>query len=224
MNIKELPRMIDLSCVKTEITQAELDKMLSMARKYGFICCFAMPCYTKWLVEQLKDREDILVGGAVGFPSGADLTEAKVLTAKQQIAFGCDELDMVINVSALKNQHYDMVADDMKQVHEVAQGRPLKVILEVAYLTDYEIQKGAEMAVAAGASFVKTGTGWAPRPTTADHIKLIKNAIGTSARIKAAGGVRTLKDIEEMVEAGCSRFGIGVNSAANILREAGFEI
>lgn len=221
MDIKNLPGMIDLSCVKTESTFDELNTMVAMARKYRTICCFAMPCYTQWLIDQLKDEKDIIVGGAVGFPSGADLTEIKVTTARRFVELGCGELDMVINVSALKSGHYDLVENDIRQVFDCSNGLPLKVILEVAYLTDYEIQKGSELAVKNGTSYVKTGTGWACKPTTIDHIRLIHSTIGDSAKIKAAGGVRTLDDIKHMIDAGCSRFGIGIRSAQHIFDEAG---
>jgi len=221
MDIRDLPRMIDLSCVKTESTFDELNAMVTMAKKYQTICCFAMPCYTQWLANQLNEEKDILVGGTIGFPSGADMTEIKAMTANHLVEIGCGELDMVINVSALKSGHYDMVENDIKQVYDSVQGLPLKVILEVAYLTDYEIQKGSEFAVKNGAAFVKTGTGLAPKPTTVEHIRLIHKTIGGSARIKAAGGVRTLDDIRRMVEAGCTRFGIGLRSAQEIFDEAG---
>ncbi len=221
MNIQDLPRLIDLSCVQTAITMDDLNSMVELAKKYRFICCFAMPCYTEWLKKQLENESDIMVGGTVGFPSGADLTSAKALTAKELIGLGCDEIDMVINVSALKSRDYQKVTDDIKAVYEQVGNTPLKVILEVTTLTDYEICKGSELAVANGASFVKTGTGWCQKPTTVEHIRMIRNTIGNSAKIKAAGGVRTLAQIEEMVDAGCSRFGIGLASTQKILKEAG---
>ena len=220
MEIQNLPRMIDLSCVKTDITMDDLTHMVELAKKYRFICCFAMPCYTEWLVEQLKNDRDIMVGGTVGFPSGADLTSIKVQTAKKLVGMGCHEVDMVINVSALKSKDYSLVRDDIRAVREVAGDKPLKVILEVTTLTDYEICKGSELAVENGAAFVKTGTGWCQKPTTVEHIRLIRNTIGTAAKIKAAGGVRTFAQIDEMVDAGCSRFGIGIASTENILKEA----
>ncbi len=221
MNIQELPRLIDLSCVKTDITMTDLNRMVELAKKYRFICCFAMPCYTEWLLGQLRGEDDIMIGGTVGFPSGADLTSTKAFTAQKLFEMGCDEIDMVINVSALKNGEYQKVADDIKAVYDNIGNKPLKVILEVTTLTDYEIRKGSEIAVANGAAFVKTGTGWCQKPTTVEHIRMIRDTIGTDARIKAAGGVRTLAQIEEMVDAGCSRFGIGIASTENILKEAG---
>ena len=202
----------------------ELIETVELAKKFRFCCCFAMPCYTQWMVDQLKDEPDIVVGGAVGFPSGADTTAIKEATAREFVKMGVDELDMVINVQALKNRDYDLVKDDIRRIRDIAGDRIMKVILEVACLTNDEIQKGAELAVAAGTDFVKTGTGWMASPTTVEHIRLIHDAIGESARIKAAGGVRTLAKMEEMIAAGCSRFGIGVRSTKSILREVGADV
>lgn len=220
MNLKALPRLIDLSCVRANVTKTELEQMVELAVKHNFVCCFAMPFYTEWLCGQLSGYKAINVGGSVGFPSGADLTETKVDTAKRMLEYGCDELDMVINVSALKSGEYKAVEQDIREVKEAAGEHTLKVILELTYLTEYEIQKGCELAIKAGASYVKTGTGWA-EPTTAAHIKLIKSVVGNQVKIKAAGGIRNLAAIKEMYDAGCTRFGIGVTSAQNILAEAG---
>lgn len=214
-----LPRMIDISCVRTDVTMEELQNMVALAKKYRFICCFAMPCFTPWLANELKDEDDILLGGTIGFPSGADLTSTKVQAAKTLIDLGCDELDMVINVGALKSGLYAMVQDEIEQIVKIAQGRPVKSILEVAYLTDYEIQKASEIAVKAGVTFVKTGTGWAKKPTTVQHIKLIKSTIGDAAKIKAAGGVKNIDMIEQMIAEGCSRFGIGIKSVLSIMQQ-----
>jgi len=127
---------------------------------------------------------------------------------------------MVINIGALKSGYDDVVRNDIRAVKEAIGDIPLKTILEVSLLTDDEIRRSSLLAVESGAAFVKTGTGWYGA-TTVDHIRLIRETIGTSARIKAAGGIRTVKMIEDMVEAGCSRFGIGVNSSIAILEEAG---
>ena len=221
MDIKTLPRMIDLSCVKADSTIEEMNKMVDLAKNYNFVCCFAMPYYTQWLVEKLKDFPETVIGGAVGFPHGNDLTSIKVLSAVTQKKLGCKEIDMVQNITALKHGDYDEVEKDIKSVKEAIGDTPLKVILEVSYLTDDEICRASEIAVKSGAHFVKTGTGWGNKPTTVEHIKLIHKTIGDSAKIKAAGGVRDLDTILAMIDAGCSRFGIGVNSSIGILKEAG---
>lgn len=221
MNVRELPRIIDLSCVKAQSTLQERELMVRLAKEHNFVCCFSMPCFTEWLVNELKDCPQTVVGAPVGFPSGADLTSTKVQTALVQQQLGCQEFDMVINVGALKDKNYKMVQDDIMAVRETVAGKIMKVILEVPYLSEYEICKGAEIVAKCGATFVKTGTGWGPTPTTVEHIKLLKSVVGNSCKIKAAGGVRTLRQIEEMIDAGCERFGIGVNSTISIMKEAG---
>ena len=215
----EIARMIDISAVRADSTLSEVRKVADAAKKYGFICAFALPCFTGELVQLLRDRDDIMVGGVSGFPSGADTTEIKVLAAKQMLSLGGNEVDMVINIGALKSGKYDLVRDDIKAVVDAC-GVPVKSILEIAYLTDDEIRIASRLAVEAGVAFVKTGTGWANKPTTVETIKLIKSEIGDAARIKAAGGVRELSILLEMVREGCSRFGIGLNSAIKIIEQA----
>ena len=224
MDLKTLPRLIDISCVKADSTLQEMKKMVALAKKYKFICCFAMPYYSAWLIDQLKDAPDTIVGATVGFPHGNELTDIKVMSAKWQKQLGCSEIDMVQNITALKNGDYDAVGADIAAVKAAIGDTSLKVILETSYLTDDEICRASEIAVRNGAAFVKTGTGWGSKPTTVGQIKLIRSTIGDSARIKAAGGVRNLETVLAMIDAGCSRFGIGVNSSVSILREAGLYI
>lgn len=219
-DLMRLPQMIDISAVRTDVTMDEIDYMIEIAKLHNFICVFTMPSFTKYAVEQLKDYPNIMVGGVVGFPSGADTTNIKVEQALELKSVGVDELDMVINVTALKSGDYDYVYNDIKAVVDAANGMPVKAILEIAYLTDEEIIKGSEIAVNAGVTYVKTGTGWGPKPTTVHTIEVIKDTIGDKALIKAAGGARTLDVVLDMINAGCSRFGIGLKSALNILKEA----
>lgn len=220
MDLLKIPRIIDISGVRTDVTLDEIDEIAAVAKQFQFICTFAMPCFTRYLVEKMADEPRVMVGGVVGFPSGADTTFVKQADAKEMMSYGVDELDMVINVGALKSGHYDLVKNDIRAVVEAAGGMPVKSILEVAYLTEDEIKRGSLLAVEAGVTYVKTGTGWANKPTTVDHIRLIKSTIGDSAKIKAAGGVRTLDTLLEMVDAGCDRFGIGLKSVMRILEEA----
>ncbi|NLI20121.1 MAG: deoxyribose-phosphate aldolase [Clostridiales bacterium] len=217
--LNRIARMVDISGVRTDVTLTEMNWIVQAAKHYRFICAFVMPCFTGRLVQLLRDEPDIRVGGTVGFPSGADTTAVKVACAREMLAVGADELDMVINVGALKSGLYDEVYRDVRAVVDAAEGKPTKCILEIAYLTDDEIRRGAELAVKAGVQFVKTGTGWADKPTTVESIRLIRDAIGDSARIKAAGGVRTLDAMLSMIDAGCSRFGIGLRSIMTIMKE-----
>lgn len=217
--LKSIARVVDISGVRTDVSRQEIDHIVAACREYHFICAFAMPCFTPYLKAALADVPDVKVGGVIGFPSGADSTAIKVQTAREHLKTGCDELDMVINVGALKSGMYQTVEDDIRAVVDAAEGKPVKSILEVAYLTDDEICRGAELAVKAGVTYVKTGTGWANKPTTVDTIRLLKSVVGDSALIKAAGGVRTLDTMLAMMDAGCSRFGIGLRSILAIMDE-----
>ena len=220
LSVHEIARLIDISAVKAATTKSEVLEVAELSKKHNFICAFAMPCFTEYLVELLADKKSINVGGVVGFPSGADTTRVKIEATRELIDIGCNEVDMVINVGALKSGDYDLVSRDIEAVVTCAGKTPVKSILEIAYLTDKEITIGAKRAVDAGVTFVKTGTGWASKPTTVETIKIIKNAIGDRALIKAAGGIRTLEDLEAMYAAGCRRFGIGAASAVRIIEVA----
>jgi len=172
-NLDNINRMIDISAVRTDVTLEELDRVIDLAIKNNLICAFAMPCFTSILVERLSQYNDIFVGGVIGFPSGADTTKIKVVQAVELQSLGVDEMDMVINVGAMKSGMYDFVLDDIKAVVEAANGTPVKSILEISYLSDYEIAIASEIAVKAGVTFVKTGTGWGNKPTTVETIKII---------------------------------------------------
>ena len=215
--IDNINRMIDISAVRTDVTLEELNMVIDLAIEKNLICAFAMPCFTNILVERLSAYKDIFVGGVIGFPSGADTTKMKVNQAIEMLSLGVDEMDMVINVGAMKSKMYDYVHDDIKAVVDAADGKPVKSILEISYLNDYEIAKASEIAAKAGVTFVKTGTGWGNKPTTVETIKIIKNAIGNSAQIKAAGGIRDIETIKAMIDAGCTRFGIGLHTVKEIL-------
>lgn len=215
-DLGNINRMVDISAVRTDVTLEELDLVIDLAVKYNLICAFAMPCFTHILVDKLSEYKDIFVGGVIGFPSGADTTDMKVNQAKEMLNLGVDELDMVINVGAMKSKKYYYLYNDIKAVVDAANGKPVKSILEISYLTDYEIAKASEIAVEAGVTFVKTGTGWGNKPTTVDTIKIIKKAIGDSAQIKAAGGIRDLETMKAMIDEGCTRFGIGLHTVKKI--------
>jgi len=214
---KELADMIDISAVQTTSDKASVEEVARLAREYQFICAFAMPNLTPYLI-QLLDGSGVRIGGTVGFPSGADTTEMKASIAKDLVRMGCDELDMVIAVNLLKSGMYKEVLDDIKRIHDIADGRVFKTILEVNYLTDDEIKRACELALQGGVTFVKSGTGWSGA-TTLHHIQLMKSAVGNEAKVKAAGGVRDLKTICDMMDAGCERFGVGCKSIVNIMKE-----
>ena len=226
---EQLAKMMDVSAVRTDVDIDEVHKLAEACKRYGCICAFVMPCYMAELKELLADAPETGLGGVVGFPSGAQSTAVKVAEAREHRALGASELDMVINVGMLRSGRNQYVEDDIRGVIEAARGIPVKVILEAHYLTDEEVVRGSQIAVRAGAAFVKTGTGWAPTGATLHNVELIKSAVGDAAQVKAAGGVRDLHSVVEMIRLGVTRFGVGLNSGTAILdecasREGGIEI
>jgi deoxyribose-phosphate aldolase len=219
LSYREIPAFIDVSAVRTNVSYEELERMAAAAKKYGFICAFAMPSHTEKLRDLLKGSP-VRLGGVVGFPSGADTREQKIACAQYMKDLGCDEMDMVINVGAFMSGDDAYVREEIKAVVDTVYPAPVKSILECAYLTDEEIVRACKLAVEAGVTFVKSGTGWADKPTTVETVRLMKSAVGDNTLIKAAGGVRSLQTLEEMYDSGCRRFGIGLQSALNILKEA----
>lgn len=218
--LKQLNRHIDISCVKSTDTKADIDFMIAYAKEYRFITVFTLPCYTPYVINELREEEDIRVGGVVGFPSGCDSTKSKVFQTKELIDLGCKEIDMVMAYSMLQSKNYEYVFQDIKKVVAVADGVPVKVIIEATYLSESELCKACDIAVNAGATYVKSGTGWSGKPTTPEIIKSMKEVVGERALIKAAGGIRTLDTVIKMAELGCERFGVSVASAVSIIKEA----
>lgn len=220
LSYKDVPKYVDISLVRTDVTYKEMELLEKIAKKYNFVCTFVMPCFTEEFFERMKGS-GVMVGGVAGFPSGAEPTAIKVAQAKEWKRIGCQEVDMVINVGALRSGDYDRVKADIKAIVDAVSPTPVKSILEIAYLTDEEITIACKLAVEAGVTFVKSGTGWASgKVTTVDTIKVMKAAVGDKALIKAAGGVRSLAVLEAMMDEGCTRFGIGLKSALSILKEA----
>jgi len=221
MNIKpdEIAKMMDVSVLQTVNTEADLKLLIETAKKYRFICVFALSCYSATLVEAFKD-DDILVGAPIGFPSGAEMPEIKAFQAKTLYDIGCDEFDMVMNVGWLKSKQFGKVEKDIQAVYDAINGRPLKVIVEAMYLTDKELVDACKIVMNSGAKFVKTGTGWAPKPTEIRHIEMMAKTVDGKIKIKAAGGIRDYDTVCKMYEMGVSRFGVGVKSGVEIIKEA----
>jgi len=215
----QLVKMIDVSVLQTVNTEDDVQFLIEAAKKYHFICAFALPCYSATLIEAFKG-DDILVGGPVGFPSGAEITEVKAFQAQTLYNIGCDEFDMVMNIGWLKSRQYRKVEEDIQAVYRAIQGKPLKVIVEAMYLTDHELKEACKIVMNSGAEFIKTGTGWASKPTELRHIEIISQEINGKIKIKAAGGIRDYDTVCSMYEMGVSRFGVGVKSAIKILQEA----
>ncbi len=215
--VDDIARMMDLSAVKTDTDMATVEQLAARAKQYNCICAYVLPCYVEHLKGLLDDAPEVLVGAAVGFPSGAHSTAVKATEARELVAARVGELDMVMNVGMLRSGRLDYVEHDIREVIEAAAGTPVKVILETHYLDDDQMRQGAELCVKAGASFVKTGTGWTETGATLHNISLLKAAVGDAIEVKASGGVADLDTLVEMYRRGATRFGVNMAAGVKIL-------
>jgi deoxyribose-phosphate aldolase len=216
----DIAKLIDLSCVRTWSNRADIDAMVSAARAYGFGQVSVLQCYIPY-TRQLLEESDIRIVGNVSFPSGSDSTTVKVFQAQEMVDAGCDEIDMVMNIGRLKSGELAEVETDVKAVARVVHPLPLKVIIEIMQLTPEETREACRICVDSGATFVKTGTGWADRGTTLEDVKLVKSFVGDRIKIKASGGIRSLLDLLDMYRAGARRFGVNLKSGIEIVQQAG---
>jgi deoxyribose-phosphate aldolase len=213
----ELAKMIDSTLVKATATKSEVKKLCIEAIQYGFHSVAVNPTYVKYAAALLKDS-DVKVCSTVGFPFGASLPEVKALEAIKAIEDGAEELDMVINLSALKSGDYEAVKQDITAVVDVKRISKeiiVKVIIETALLTREEKIMACKLAKEAGADFVKTSTGFFGGKATVEDIKLMRETVGPGMGVKAAGGIRTYADAIALIEAGANR--IGTSTAAAIV-------
>lgn len=216
--IENLPSIIDISALSVPTTEADVAELAKAANQYGFIAAFVMPCHIAYLKEQLGADTKVLMGAPIGFPTGADLTQDKVFQVGEMKKLGCKEFDMVLSVAKLKSGKLEYVSQEIEKVIDAADGDPVKVILEVTYLSDDEIKMGSEIVAKSGAQYVKTGTGYSQMPTEVRHVELMKQTVGDRVKIKVAGGVRDMVSLEQFWNAGARRFGIGMRAALEIIQ------
>jgi deoxyribose-phosphate aldolase len=219
MTTQEIAKLMDISAVRADSTMEEIKESAELAKQFGCICVFALPAHTPYLISQLGGST-VFAGGAVGFPGGAETTATKVSITQEVVAMGCQEVDMVNNIAWLKAKNKAAYVNDVRSVVQAAGGKPVKVILECHWLTSEEIVRACEWSVEAGASWVKTGTGWAPTGATLENVTLMKQTVGDCCQVKAAGGVKDLQTLLAMHVRGVRRFGIGVRTARAILEGA----
>lgn len=204
----QLAQMIDHTLLKANATEAEIIKLSEEAKEYKFASVCVNPAWVKTAAEVLKDVPEVKVCTVIGFPLGANTSDVKAFETKNAIENGANEVDMVINIGALKTKQYDVVENDIKAVVEAAKGKALtKVIIETSLLTDEEKEIACKLAVQAGADFVKTSTGFSTGGATKEDIALMRKVVGPSIGVKASGGVRSLEDAQTMIEAGATRIG-----------------
>lgn len=208
--------LIDHTILKADATATEVRKICSEAKKYGFASVCVNPCWVPLVASELAGTP-VKVCTVAGFPLGATSTEAKVAEATIAVRVGAQEVDMVVNVGALKGGDHDVVKKDIQAVAEACHrgGAILKVIIETALLNDTEKAIACTLAKLAGADFVKTSTGFASQGATAQDIALMRSVVGPDLGVKASGGIRSLEDVRKMAEAGASR--IGASASVKII-------
>jgi deoxyribose-phosphate aldolase len=215
-----LAHMIDHTLLKPDATHDQVAQLCYEARKHGFASVCVNPTNVK-LCQQLLEGSSVPICVVVGFPLGATPTEVKVFETQQAIREGASEVDMVINVGALKSRDYELVERDIASIARAchAGNAILKVIIEAALLTDEEKVAACQLAKVAGADFVKTSTGFGPGGATVDDVALMRRVVGPTMGVKAAGGIRTFSDAPKMIAAGASR--IGASASVKIIQGAG---
>jgi deoxyribose-phosphate aldolase len=203
----ELAKMIDHTQLKPETQKEKVEQICKEAMEYKFASVCVNPYWVPYCYELLKDSE-VVVCTVIGFPLGATTSEVKAYETKNAIENGAKEIDMVINVGALKDKDYTFVQRDIEAVVTEAKGKAIvKVIIETSLLTDEEKVKACELAKLAGADFVKTSTGFSGGGATVSDIELMRKTVGPEMGVKASGGVRDGKTTDELIEAGATRIG-----------------
>jgi deoxyribose-phosphate aldolase len=215
----DIAGMIDISAVRAPHGEEEIRHLVNLAKVHRFVAVHVLPCWVSFLAELLEGEEGIMIGAPVGFPGGAHRTETKAFEARALVADGVDEMDMMINLGKLRSGRDAEVVEDVRAVVEAAGSIPVKVILEIPYLTPGEIERGCQAAISGGAAFVKTSTGWVPGGSSLEAVRAITAFVGDRIEVKAAGGIRDLDTLLEMYRMGVARFGINLEASITILEE-----
>ena len=208
-----IAKTIDHTLLKPEATAADIQALCREASQYGFASVCVNTCYVK-LASELLRGSGVKVCCTVGFPLGAMAPKAKAFEAAQAVADGAEEVDMVLWIGALKQGDTAAVQADIEGVVNACHPKAIvKVILETCLLTESQIETACRLCVAAGADYVKTSTGFSTAGATAEHVALMKRAVGGRAKVKAAGGIRTYEDAKRMIDAGADRIGASAGIA-----------
>ncbi|KPU44051.1 deoxyribose-phosphate aldolase [Oxobacter pfennigii] len=215
MDKKTIASMIDHTLLKPQATIKDVEKLCSEATDFGFSSVCINPYFVKAAAKKLSGSS-VSVCTVIGFPLGANTTETKIFEAKKAVEEGAVEVDMVINIGALKNKEYDYVRDDINGVVEAVRDKAIvKVIIETCLLDDDEKVKVCKIAMDAGAHFVKTSTGFGIKGATIHDVELMREAVGEHLGVKASGGIKTYEDAVNMINAGATR--LGTSSSIKII-------
>lgn len=200
--------MIDHTMLKADASSKTIRRYCREAKEHGFASVCVNTCHVPLVAKELKGSP-VKVCCVVGFPLGAMLSTAKAFETAEAVKLGAEEVDMVINIGAMKDKNYKFVREDIRAVVKAASGKTVKVILETCLLDKEEIIKACELSVEAGADFVKTSTGFSTGGANVEDVALMKHTVGGKARVKASGGIRTPEQAEALIRAGADRIGAG---------------
>ena len=203
-----IAKKIDHTMLKADSTKETIIRYCQEAREHGFASVCVNTCHAALVASELKGT-DVKTCCVVGFPLGAMMTSAKAFEALEAVKAGASEIDMVINIGAVKDKDWDFVRDDIKSVVDASKPAIVKVIIETCLLTEEEKRKACQLSEEAGAAFVKTSTGFSTGGATIEDIKLMKETVGDRLQVKASGGIRTRAFTEELIAAGADRIGAG---------------
>lgn len=214
--MRTISSMIDHTILKADATSEMIKTLCQEAIEYDFAAVCVNPCHIEYCSELLKASK-VKVATVIGFPLGANTKESKAFETIDAINKGAHEVDMVINIGALKDKNYDLVKEDIESVVKAADGKAIvKVIIESSLLTDDEKKMACQLSLEAKADFVKTSTGFSTGGATVDDVKLMKSVVGDNMEIKASGGVRDLETAKAMIQAGATR--LGTSSGIKIVK------
>lgn len=206
IDIKQIAGMIDHTELKSSSGEKKIKNLCDEAKAFNFFSVCINPFYVKFAAEQLKGSE-VAVCSVIGFPLGANKSKLKARETEEAVTDGADEVDMVLNVGALRDGKYDFVKKDINEVVKASGPALVKVIFETCYLTDEQIVTACDLTVEAGADYVKTSTGFGAFGAFPQHVRLMRKSVGPDIGVKASGGVQNFKDALRMIEAGASRLG-----------------
>ncbi|MBD5560296.1 MAG: deoxyribose-phosphate aldolase [Clostridia bacterium] len=215
---EKLPSIVDVTAVAENTTAQDVEFTMNVAKTYGCAAAIVNPSYLQQLMKARAGRTDIRCGTTGSFPFGCDGTAVKLYGCQQSELLGAQEIDVVMNVGEFLSGNLELTEREFRLLAETL-SVPIKVIIEAPLLSDEQIVEVSRLAADCGVHYVKTATGFSGGPVAPAQVRLMKEAVGDKAKVKASGGIRTVAQCEELIEAGASRLGIGVQSALAIFRE-----
>lgn len=219
---KEITDHLEVVAINHQASFADMPKMVDACKKYDFKICYGLKCFYPYLIEQLKGYKTMVGGSMVLFGTGVDPTEVKIFSGKYNMNLGVDEIDMNMNLGWLRSGMDDLVLKELEEIRKVITV-PLKVIIESPTLTEDELKRACQLVAAAKMDYVKTGTGFFGPATIPMVEKMLKYVEGTNCKVKCSGGVKGAAMVEELLDMGVERIGMGYQKAIDVMHELGCE-